>query len=230
MSAILEVERLGFRYDARRQALQNVTFSLAGGECLGIVGANGSGKSTLLWCLLGLHRAEGSVRLFGEPLRRKSLRRVGVVFQNPEDQLFMPKLAEDVSLPLVNRGMDRAEASAKAIAALEVAGLGDAADRPASQLSLGERKRAAIASALVTSPELLILDEPTAELDGRSVRHLGELLQTLPVARLIASHDLGFLKGLCSRIVVLLEGRIIAEGPAAVILSDAALLERAGLV
>jgi cobalt/nickel transport system ATP-binding protein len=230
MSAILEVERLGFSYDARRQALCDVTFSLAAGECLGVVGANGSGKSTLLWCVLGLHRAEGSVRLFGEPPARKSLRRVGVVFQNPEDQLFMPTLIEDVMLPLVNRGTPRDGARAKAIAALVAAGLGDAADRPASQLSLGERKRAAIASALVTSPELLILDEPTAELDGRSVRHLAALLKSLPVARLIASHDLRFLDGLCSRIAVLAEGRIIADGPAASIFSDAALLERAGLV
>ncbi len=230
MSAVLEVERLGFYYDSRRQVLQNVTLSLAAGECLGIVGANGSGKSTLLWCLLGLHRAEGSVRLFGEPLTRKGLRRVGVVFQNPEDQLFMPKLVEDVALPLINRGMARAEASAKAVAALDVAGLADAAERPASQLSLGERKRAAIASALVTLPELLILDEPTAELDGRSVRHLAALLKSLPVARLIASHDLRFLDGLCSRIVVLAEGRIIAQGPAPRILNDAALLEGAGLV
>jgi len=230
MSAVLEVEQLSFSFDSRGEAIQGVTFSVAGGACVGIVGANGSGKSTLLWCVLGLYRAEGSVRLFGELRSRKSLRRVGVVFQNPEDQLFMPKLVDDVALPLVNRAVPKGEASTRAVAALEIAGLAGAADRPASQLSLGERKRAAIASALVTSPELLILDEPTAELDGRSVRHLGALLKGLPVARLIASHDLRFLDGLCSRLLVLQEGRIIADGPAAEILANAALLEHAGLV
>jgi len=230
MKTVLEVEQLSFSFDGRREVLHGLTFSVAEGECLGIVGANGSGKSTLLWCVLGLHRAEGSVRLFGETRSKKNLHRVGLVFQNPEDQLFMPRLAEDVGLPLINRGMPREEARAKAVSALDTAGLAGAADRPASQLSLGERKRAAIAAALVTSPELLILDEPTAELDGRSARHLAALLKSLPVARVIASHDLRFLDGLCPRIVVLLEGRVIADGPAADILSDVSLLERAGLV
>ena len=118
----------------------------------------------------------------------------------------------------------------QALAALEIAGLRPAADRPASQLSLGERKRAAIAAALVTSPELLLLDEPTAELDGRSVRRLVALLRDLPVARVVASHDLGFLGKLCSRLLVLSEGAVIAEGPAAAILKDSALLEQAGLI
>jgi len=142
----------------------------------------------------------------------------------------MPKLVEDVALPLVNLGASTAEASGQALSALEVAGLTEAADRPASQLSLGERKRAAIAAALATSPELLLLDEPTAELDGRSVRRLVALLKDLPVAQVIASHDLLFLGALCSRLLVLSEGAITAEGPAAAILQDRALLERAGLI
>jgi len=230
MSAVLEVERLRFGFDPLREVLHDVTFAVAERECLGVVGANGSGKSTLLWCVLGLYGAEGSVRLFGEPLSRKNRRRVGVVFQNPEDQLFMPRLVEDVALPLLNRGAPAGDATERALAALEVAGLGHAAGRPASQLSLGERKRAAIAAALATSPELLILDEPTAELDGRSVRRLAALLKELPVARLIASHDLGFLRGLCSRLLVLTEGAVVAEGPSAAILDNPALLEQAGLV
>jgi cobalt/nickel transport system ATP-binding protein len=126
--------------------------------------------------------------------------------------------------------MPREEAASKAILALKAVGLADAAGRPASQLSLGERKRAAIAAALVTNPELLFLDEPTAELDGRSVRQLAALLKSLPVARVIASHDLRFLNGLCSRIIVLVEGKIVADRPAQEILNDHALLEAAGLV
>ena len=230
MSAVLEVERLSFGFDSGREVLREVSFAVAAGECLGVVGANGSGKSTLLWCVLGLYRAEGAVRLFGEPLSRKNRHRVGVVFQNPEDQLFMPRLVEDVALPLVNRGLSAGEAASRARTALELAGLGNAAGRPASQLSLGERKRAVIAAALATSPELLILDEPTAELDGRSVRRLAAMLGELRVARLIASHDLAFLRGLCSRLLVLAEGAVIAEGPAVEILDNLPLLERAGLV
>ena len=230
MSPALEVEQLRYSFDSRGEVLRGVTFTVAAGECVGIMGANGSGKSTLLWCVLGLYRAEGAVKLFGEPFSRGNRRRVSVVFQNPEDQLFMPKLVEDVALSLLNRGTSAQEASMQAVAALEVAGLRQAADRPASRLSLGERKRAAIAAALVTSPELLLLDEPTAELDGRSVRRLVALLRDLPVARVIASHDLGFLRELCSRLLVLSEGALIGEGPAAAILKDSALLEQAGLI
>jgi len=230
MSAALEVADLRFAFEDDRPVLRGVSFRLAPGECAGLVGANGSGKSTLLWCLLGLYRAEGSVRLFGEPLGRRNLHRVGVVFQNPEDQLFMPALIEDVALPLINRGLAREEAEQLARRALAAAGLEEAAGRPASKLSLGERKRAAIAAALVTTPDLLILDEPTAELDGRSVRRLVELLAGLKVARLIASHDLEFLGKLCDRLLVLAGGVIVKDGPAAEVLSDAALLEQAGLV
>jgi cobalt/nickel transport system ATP-binding protein len=230
VTPVLEAEGLNFSFDGDRMVLSGMTFTVGEGECVGLVGANGSGKSTLLWCLLGLHKPEGTVRMFGEARSKRSLGRVGIVFQNPEDQLFMPRLVEDIGLPLLNRGMPREQAASKASLALKAVGLGEAAGRPASQLSLGERKRAAIAAALVTNPELLLLDEPTAELDGRAVRQLGALLKSLPVARVVASHDLRFLDGLCSRIIVLLAGKIMADRPAQEILSDHALLEAAGLV
>ncbi len=229
MSAVLEVSGLRFGFEPGEEVLRGVTFSLDAGECLGIIGANGSGKSTLLWCLLGLHRAEGSVRLFGEPLGRRSRQRAGMVFQNPEDQLFMPRLIDDAALPLINRGVPRQEAAARAREALAAVGLAGREHRPASSLSLGERKRAAIAAALAGSPELLVLDEPTAELDGRSVRRLAGVLASLKAARLVASHDLRFLEGLCSRLLVLHEGAIIAGGPTGAILNDHALLDRAEL-
>ena len=222
MKPVLEVENLSFGFERERPVLRGVSFSVVEGECVGIVGANGAGKSTLLWCLLGLLKASGKVRLLSK--------RVGVVFQNPEDQLFMPSLLEDVALALVNRGVPAADARQTAVAALGRVGLAQAATRPAAQLSLGERKRASIAAALAVSPELLLLDEPTAELDGRAVRQLAGVLAGLPVARLITSHHLEFLRGLASRILVLSEGRIVAEGPAGEILGDAALLEGAGLV
>jgi len=222
MKPVLEVENLSFGFERERPVLRGVSFSVVEGECVGIVGANGAGKSTLLWCLLGLLKASGKVRLLSK--------RVGVVFQNPEDQLFMPSLLEDVALALVNRGVPAADARQTAVAALERVGLAQAATRPAAQLSLGERKRASIAAALAAGPELLLLDEPTAELDGRAVRQLAGVLAGLPVARLITSHHLEFLRGLASRILVLSEGRIVAEGPAGEILGDASLLKGAGLV
>lgn len=230
MTPVLEVEGLSYSFDSERPALRGISFRVHEGECVGIVGANGAGKTTLLWCVLGLHKAQGSVRLFGEKFGKKSRQRVGVVFQNPEDQLFMPELVEDIALPLINRGVPREEAARIAMEALAGADLEGAASRSASQLSLGERKRAAIAAALAGQPELLLLDEPTAELDGRSVRHLTALLAEQKVARLIASHQLEFLGLLCSRVLVLSQGRIVADGEAARILGDVSLLESAGLI
>jgi cobalt/nickel transport system ATP-binding protein len=230
MTPVLEVEQLTFGFHSKRPILSDISFWVEEGECVGILGANGAGKSTLLWCLLGLYRASGVIRLFGAPATAAARRRVGVVFQNPEDHLFMPAVLEDVALALINRGVPGASARQQAAAALERVGLAAAAERPASQLSLGERKRAAIAAALVGSPDLLLLDEPTAELDGRSVRELTGVLRRLPAARLIASHHLEFLGSVCTRILVLCEARVTAEGATAEILSDAALLERAGLV
>lgn len=230
MTPVLEVHDLGFAFERGRPVLEGVSFVVHAGECLGIVGANGAGKSTLLWRVLGLLKGPGCVRWFGTEPGRAPVSRIGVVFQNPEDQLFMPTVLEDVALGLVNRGCAPREARERALAALRQAGLETLAARPASELSLGERKRAAIAAALAASPEILLLDEPTAELDGRSARLLGALLASLPVARLIASHDLGFLSKLSARLVVLAGGRVIAEGAAAEILADTALLERASLL
>ena len=230
MTPVLEVARLSFAFEAKRPVLRDISFAVGEGECVGIVGANGAGKSTLLWCLLGLLKSRGTVRWFREAPARDAVSRLGVVFQNPEDQLFMPTVMEDAALGLLNRGVPAEAARRRAAATLEQAGLEAVSGRPASQLSLGQRKRAAIAAALAASPELLILDEPTAELDGRSVRQLTAWLRDLAVTRLIASHHLEFLRAVCSRLLVLHDGRLIAQGPATEILGDQALLERAGLV
>jgi cobalt/nickel transport system ATP-binding protein len=229
MKTILDVDGLSFAY-GRKQVLANISFSVSEGESVGLLGANGVGKSTLLWCLLGLLRGEGSVRVFGERPGANAARRVGVVFQNPEDQLFMPTLAGDLTLPQLNQGIAPEQARAGAVEALGSAGLAACAGEPAMHLSLGQRKRAAIALALIQRPELLILDEPTSELDGGSVRHLVELLRRLPVSKLITSHQLEFLAKVTSRIVVLHEGRIVAEGPPETIVSNQELLLRCGLI
>jgi len=229
MTPVLEVADLSYEYDGGRAVLEDVAFAIGKGERVGIVGANGAGKSTLLWCLLGLHRARGTVRFFGHPLR--AVRdRLGVVFQNPEDLLFMPRLIDDLTLPLLNRGAGPAQADARAQAVLELLDLGEYAAAPAGHLSLGQRKRAAIAAALVTEPDLLVFDEPTAELDGRSVRRLAGHLRRLSLTYLITSHDLGFLEQVTDRLLVLAGGRLCADGATQAILSRRDLLEQAALI
>lgn len=230
MTAVVEARGLWFAYEGGEPVLRNVTFSIEPGERVGILGPNGSGKSTLLWCLLGFYKPRGEVRLFGQPVRRKLLERVGVVFQNPEDMLFMPSLAADLCLPLLNRGVAPAEADRRAREALARLGLAGLASRAASSLSLGQRKRAAIAAALATAPELLLLDEPTAELDGRAARTLAFVLRELGVTTLVTSHDLTFLGRLATRLLVLVEGEIAAVGRPEEILADTARLEAWGLL
>jgi cobalt/nickel transport system ATP-binding protein len=228
MSCAVDVERLSYAYDGR-PALREVSFRIAGGESVGLAGANGSGKSTLLWCLLGLVRASGEIRVFGHKPGRETYAKLGAVFQNPEDQLFMPTILDDLALGLRHRGDTAELARRKALDALNAMGLGACAGRPASSLSLGERKRASIALAMSGAPELLLLDEPTAELDPRAVRQLGVLLAGLRVAKLVASHHLEFLRRVTTRLVVLDAGAIAADGPIDEVLADRALLERVGL-
>jgi cobalt/nickel transport system ATP-binding protein len=229
MTPVLEVSGLSFRYESET-ALQGIAFQIAPGESVGLVGANGSGKSTLLWCVAGLLRGVGVVRLFGGPPAKASRARIGMVFQNPEDQLFMPTLAQDLALPLVNGGLNPKEAQAAARDWLDRFGLSRYYDLAATHLSLGQRKRAAVALAMVRKPEFLILDEPTAELDGRAVRQLSNTLNQLTVTKLIASHHLDFLRATTSRVILLCEGEVRSEGPTADILNNSALLEESGLV
>jgi cobalt/nickel transport system ATP-binding protein len=229
MTPVLEVSGLSFRYESET-ALKGISFQVAAGDSVGLVGANGSGKSTLLWCVAGLLRGAGTVRLFGGQPAKACRQRIGMVFQNPEDQLFMPTLAQDLALPLVNHGLCPKEAQAAARDWLERFGLGRYSNLPAAHLSLGQRKRAAVALAMVRKPEFLILDEPTAELDGRAVRQLSNTLNQLAVTKLIASHHLDFLRSTTSRVILLCEGEIRSEGPTADILNNSTLLEESGLV
>ncbi len=220
MTAAARVERLEFRYGGRT-VLGGISFEVAPAESVGLAGPNGAGKSTLLWCLMGLLRPHaGSVEIRGS---------FGAVFQNPEDQLFMPTVLEDAALPLENRGAPREEALRRARAALAACGLEHAAERPGHELSAGERKRAALSVALALEPDLLLLDEPTSELDPRAARQLAEHLIRQRCAKLIASHDLGFLRRTTARLLILDGGRIAADGPTEALLGDEELLERHGL-
>lgn len=229
MTSVVEARGLSFGFRAGSPVLRGVSFEVAPGESVGIAGANGAGKSTLLWCLLGLYKPEGHVRVFGEKPSRRSLARIGVVFQNPEDVLFMPRLVDDLALPLVNAGLDPEAAEERALWALESTGLGPHAGEPARHLSLGQRKRAAIAAALVRDPDLLMLDEPTAELDLRAARLLAESLDTVCPTRIVTSHDLSFLRRTTRRLLVLHRGSVVADGPTGGLLEDQGLLEAAEL-
>ncbi len=229
----LSVRDLRFGYGDGRAALSGVTFEIATGECVALIGPNGAGKSTLLLHLNGLLRGAGQVFVAGMEVgaapMREIRRRVGLVFQDPDDQLFMPTCIEDVAFGPMNLGLRPHEARAKAMEALSAVEMAQHAARPPHHLSIGQRKRVAIATVLSMSPEVLALDEPTAGLDPRARRNLIALLATLPQTRLIATHDLAMARELCPRTILLASGVVAADGPTATILGDSELLERNGL-
>ncbi len=235
MTSLVEVSGLGFRYPDGTAALAQVSFRIEQGERVALLGPTGSGKSTLLQHLNGLLvPAEGSVRVDGMALTdsgavRAVRRRVGLVFQDPNDQLFLPTLLEDVAFGLLNDGVGPAEAGAQARAVLAALGLDHAHDRAAHHLSGGERRLAALATVLVLRPALLVLDEPTGDLDARHRQQLVRLLRARPETLLAATHDLEVARALCRRGIVLHEGHVVADAPLAAITGDSALMERYGL-
>ena len=199
------------------KALDDITFQLARGESLALLGPNGSGKTTLLLHLNGTLRGEGSVRVNGilvEPANLPALRRqVGVLFQDADEQLFMPTVMEDVMFGPLNLGYTRDDADHRSRAALERVGVGhDLLSRPPFQLSAGEKRRVALAGVLAMDPELLLLDEPTTSLDPPGQRALLELLRSLPQPKIIATHDVTFAAALARRAIFLQNGRIVADG------------------
>ncbi len=243
---LVEVSQLHYRYPQGREALVDVSLHVDEGECVGLIGPNGAGKSTLLWHLNGLlgvdtsgqgrggqGRGAPAVRVAGldvAPINLCQVRRlVGLVFQDPDDQLFCPTLGEDVAYGPTNLGLDRSEIVRRTHGALAAVDLAQLASLPPHQLSLGQRKRACLAGVLACEPRLIALDEPTANLDPRARRQLIELLASLDCARLIASHDLEMISELCARVIVLDEGRVQAVGPTRDILGDERLLVAHGL-
>lgn len=231
----IEVENLSFRYPDGRLALDDVSLSVAPDEKVALVGPNGSGKSTLLLHLNGVLRSPtGTIRLGGLPLNDRNLGQirawVGLVFQNPDDQLFSPCVYQDVAFGPLHMGLPEAEVRARVERALAAVGMGDYAERVSFHLSVGEKKRIAIATVLSMEPKILVLDEPSAGLDPRARRHLIALLHDLKQqTMLISTHDMRLAAELCARVVVLDGGRVVAEGLTERILNDADLLERHGL-
>ena len=237
---VVRVTGLSYRYPTGRDALREVSFSIAPGERLGLVGPNGAGKTTLLHHLNGLlpgdaYRREtpSPVELLGMPVIPANFgevrRFVGLVFQNPDDQLFCATLGEDVAFGPRQLGLSAVEVERRVLASLEAVGLGGKERSHPFQLSVGERRRGCLAGVLACDPSLLVLDEPSSNLDPRSRRQLIECLAGLTAAELIATHDLELVLDLCDRVLLLDEGRIRADGAPLEVLSDTRLMEAHGL-
>jgi cobalt/nickel transport system ATP-binding protein len=234
MEAIIQVKDLSFAYPDGHQALRDVSLTVAPGEKVALVGPNGAGKSTLMLHLNGiLHPTSGAVRVVGLDVQGANLPRVrgavGLVFQDPDDQLFSPRVFDDVAFGPIYQGLRPAEVRERVAAALEAVHMGHMTERVSHHLSTGEKKRIAMATVLAMEPAILVLDEPTAGLDPRARRGLIRLLRELPQAMLVASHDLRMVQELLPRTVVMDDGAIVADGLTAEILNDAALLEAHGL-
>lgn len=226
---IIEVIDLGFSYPDGTAALESVTFTIGHGESVAIVGANGAGKSTLLMHLNGiLSPTRGDVRIGEVPVRKDTLsdirKTVGMVFQDPDDQLFMPSVYEDVAFGPMNLGLPRASIDERVADALERVGATALRDRPPYHLSGGEKRAVAIATVLAMRPSILVMDEPSSNLDPRARRRLIELLGTFDHTKIIATHDLDMALDLCERTIIIGKGRVLADGATAEIFADDALL------
>jgi cobalt/nickel transport system ATP-binding protein len=214
-------------------ALRDVSLSIEPGEKVALVGPNGAGKSTLILHLNGILSGQGLVRVCSLEVIKENLRRVrscvGMVFQSPEDQLFSPTVFDDVAFGPLYQGLPPAEVLQRVDQALEAVHMLGYKKRVSHHLSMGEKKRIAIATVLSMQPEVLVLDEPTGGLDPRSRRSLIHLLQELPLTMLASTHDMLLVREIFPRMIVLDEGRMVADGPTQVLMNDAALLEAHGL-
>lgn len=231
---LVEVRNLHFAYPDGTDALNGVSFRITHGESVALIGANGAGKSTLLLHLNGyLTPTHGEVRIGETPLVRETAaavrRAVGMVFQDPDDQLFMPTVFEDVAFGPLNAGLPPDEIEHRVISALERVGMAHLKDRPPYKLSAGEKRAVAIATVLAMAPDVLVMDEPSSHLDPRGRRRLIELLKSFKHTKIIATHDLELVVEVCSRVIVLDGGKVVAEGPTVEILNDEALMLAHGL-
>jgi cobalt/nickel transport system ATP-binding protein len=232
----ISIEQLNYAYPDGTEALHSIDLSIQASEKVAIVGANGSGKSTFLLHLNGILLPQSGEIVIGElPVAPENLTAVrnfvGLVFQNPDDQIFMPTVWEDITFGPMNQGLRGHELEHRVHHAMQAVGL-DAeryAARNACNLSGGEKKRVAIAGVLAMQPQVLVLDEPTAQLDPRSRRQLIQLLQALPLTQLIATHDLDMALELCSRTIVLSQGRVVYDGATEVVMNDRTFLEQHAL-
>lgn len=231
---LVEFKDVSFRYPDGSEALKGITFRITHGESVGIVGANGAGKSTLLQHMNGcLMPTSGSVVIGDLPItgktRREIRKKVGMVFQNPDDQLFMPTVFDDVAFGPLNLGMDEASVRERVCGALSRVNSLALQNKPPHHLSSGQKSAVAIASVMAMEPDILAMDEPAANLDPRSRRLLIALLKTFKHSKIIASHDLDLILDVCERCIVIGGGVVVADGSSAEILSNRTLLEQNSL-
>jgi cobalt/nickel transport system ATP-binding protein len=233
MHHAIEVRKLKFAYPDGRRVLDGVTLQVPPDRKTALVGPNGAGKSTLLLHLIGLLKGEGEITVAGIAVPDGDLGRVraavGFVFQNPDDQLFSPTVFDDVAFGPLHMGLPEEEVRDRVAQALLTVNMPEYADRVSHHLSIGEKKRIAIATVLSMKPEILVLDEPTAGLDPRARRNLINYLHALPMTMLVSTHDMALVAELLPRTAVMDTGKIVAIGPTQTILSDQALLEAHGL-
>ncbi len=216
MQPLIEVDDLRFRYEDGTLALDGVDFRLYRGETVALLGPNGSGKTTFVLHLNGLLSGQGRIQVCGLALEKSNLavvrRKIGLVFQDADEQLFMPTVLEDVAFGPLNLGLAAEEAVAQARRALDRVGMGSAAHKAPYHLSAGEKRRVALAGVLAMNPEILVLDEPTTSLDPPGQRGLLELLRGLPQAKILVTHDTRLARALAARAVFFERGRVAGEG------------------
>jgi len=229
----IEIENLSFAYPDGHSALHGISLHIAAGEKVALVGPNGAGKSTLILHLNGILLGKGKVHICGLDIDEKNLSRVrasvGLVFQNPDDQLFSPTVYEDVAFGPLYQGLSMSEVDERVKTALSSVRMSDYARRVSYHLSTGEKKRIAIATVLSMQPEVLVLDEPSAGLDPRARRTLINLLRELPITMLVSTHDMKLVQELFPRTIVMDEGRVVADGLTTEILEDETFLTAHGL-
>lgn len=226
---MISFENLSFAYDKTSPVLNNISFEINEGETVGLIGANGAGKSTLLKCLLGLLPFEGKILADGKDVSEKNLKEIrktlGFVFQNSDNQMFMPTVIEDITFGLINYGMSKKDAEEKADKVLDELNIKELKTRHNHKLSGGEKRMTAIATVLAMEPKVLLMDEPTSTLDPYNRRLVINTVNTLPQTKIITSHDLDMILDTCSRVILLSGGKIAADGPAEEILKNKELLE-----
>ena len=227
----IRIKDLRYGYSGGVEALKGITLDIARGECVALTGPNGSGKTTFVLHLNGIFLSEngnGTVTVMGRRVEKGCVeavrKHVGIVFQDPDDQLFMPTVYDDVAFGPLNMGLEQNEVKQRVTRALACVGMEGFEDRVPHHMSIGQKKRVAIATVLSMSPEILVLDEPSASLDPRGKWELIDTLGSLKMTKVIVSHDMDLVKALCDRVVIFDGGQIAADGPAAEILADEPLL------
>ena len=226
---MIRFDHVSIEYEKGKRVLDDISFEIKDGESVGLIGANGAGKSTVMKSLLGLIPHEGSITVDGLEVYKENLsqvrKKLGLVLQNSDNQMFMPTVLEDIMFGLLNYGMSREEAEKKADGILSKLGLEDLKYRHNHKLSGGEKRMAAIATVLAMEPDAVLMDEPTSALDPYNRRIIIDTIRGMNITKIITSHDLDMIMDTCSRVILLSGGRVAADGDADVILRDKELLE-----